>query len=118
MLVCVFAPFIMIGLAFLIVPSGLQVLRHTSGLDWIWFILLGAMMLGFYYFLVVYLEDEESINEEFLRLDGDHDGYISRENASGWPELARSFDTFDRDHDGRLTRLEFENFERALPAHA
>jgi len=116
--VSVSAPFLMVGYALLIVPDGLQVLRNSDGIDWIWFILLGFMMLGFYYFLAVYLEDEEAIAEDFQRLDGDHDGYISRDDAKGWPDLLRFFDRFDKDHDGHLSHVDFEAFEKAaLPIH-
>jgi len=74
-------------------------------------------MLGMYYLLVVYVEDEEKIAEEFQRLDRDHDGFISRADASSWPDLARSFDRFDADHDGRLSHVDFEAFENAVAAH-
>ena len=46
--------------------------------------------------------------------DRDQDGYINREDARAWPELTREFDRFDADHDGRLSRAEFENFEHAF----
>lgn len=108
---CVFAPFLIVGAALLQIPGGLDVFNRTDPVDWIWLILLGGMMLGVYYFLAVYLEDEEKIHAEFHRLDGDGDGYISREDAARWPDLVRSFDRYDADHDGRLSRVEFENFE-------
>ena len=59
-LTAVFAPFLVVGYALLIVPGGLHALQNTDGVDWIWLILLGGMMLGFYYFLVVYLLDKET----------------------------------------------------------
>ena len=116
-LTAVFAPFFMAGFALLVIPDGIQAVRNSSGVDWIWLILLGAMMLGIYYFLAVYLEDEEEINEEFQRLDLDRDGFISREDATTWPNLSRLFDKFDSDHDGRLSRADFEAYEHAVPAH-
>ena len=112
-LAAVFAPFLMTGAAFLILPDPWQTLRSTHGGDWIWLILLGAMMLGIYYFTGVYLEDEEEFTEEFQRLDGDHDGFIRREDVKNWPELSRVFDKFDTDHDGRLSRHDFKEFEKA-----
>lgn len=115
LLLCVFAPFLMAGYALSIVPGGLQALRNTDGVDWLWLILLGAMMLGVYYFLVVYVEDEEEITEAFLRLDRDRDGYITREDARSWPELLHSFDRFDTDKDGRLSWTDFDAFEHAVP---
>jgi len=116
LLVCVFAPFLMAGYALTIVPNGMQALRNTDGVDWLWIILLGSMMIGVYYFLVVYLEDEEKITEAFRRLDRDHDGFITREDASYWPELLRAFDRFDTDHDGRLSWTDFDAFEHAVPS--
>jgi Ca2+-binding EF-hand superfamily protein len=80
-----------------------------------WFKFLGAMMLGLY-FLTVYMADEEEIAEEFQQLDHEHDGFITVDDAKAWPELRRSFATFDADHDGRLSRLDFDAFEHAMPA--
>jgi hypothetical protein len=45
----------------------------------------------------------------FSRLDTDHDGAISREEASVQPELAANFEKADRDRDGSIS---FEEFER------
>ena len=114
-LTAVFAPFFMAGFALFVVPDPWQTLRNTNGVDWIWLILLGGMMVGVYYFLAVYLEDEEEIAEEFQRLDGDRDGFISREDAKDWPDLIRLFDRFDTDRDGRLSHVDFEAFENAVP---
>ena len=114
-LTAVFALFFVAGLALLVVPAPLQTLRNTDGADWIWLIRLGAMMVGVCYFLAVYLEDEEEIAEEFQRLDRDHDGFVTREDAKDWPELIRLFDKFDTDCDGRLSHVDFEAFENALP---
>ncbi len=63
-LTAVFAPFLMVGYTLLVVPGGLQALQNTDGVDWIWLILLGAMMLGTYYFLAVYLLDKEKDQRE------------------------------------------------------
>ena len=113
----IFAPFLLVGYALLINPDVFgYAMKSTpltladgvlSGIDWIWLIMLGAMMLGIFYWLF-YIEDEEEITEEFMRLDTNHDGYISREEASKWKYLARVFDRVDTDHDGKLSRQEFE----------
>jgi hypothetical protein len=115
-LAAVFAPFFMTGAALLVLPDPWQTLRNTHGEDWIWLILLGALMLGLYYFFGVYLEDEEEITDEFQQLDRDHDGFISREDAKNRPDLSRVFDKFDTDHDGRLSHHDFKAFEKAPPA--
>jgi hypothetical protein len=115
-LAAVFAPFFMTGAALLVLPHPWETLRNVQGQDWIWLILLGGMMLAMYYFAGVYFEDEEKITEEFQRLDADHDGFISREDAKVLPELSRDFDKYDRDHDGRLCHSDFELFEKAQPA--
>ncbi len=114
LLVAVFAPFFMTGAAFIVLPDPWGTLRNTSGVDWIWLILLGAMMLGIYYFLAVYLEEEEEIAEDFQSLDTDHDGFIGREDAKKMPDLVRVFDRFDTDHDGRLSHADFEAYENAV----
>jgi hypothetical protein len=115
-LAAVFAPFFMTGAALLVLPDPWQTLRNTHGEGWIGFIMLGALMLGMYYFSGVYLMDEEEITDEFQQLDGDHDGFISREDVKNRPDLSRVFDKFDTDHDGRLSRYDFIAFEKAPPA--
>jgi hypothetical protein len=110
---CVFAPFLIVVAALIGVPGGLAALNSSEPVEWIWLMLLGAMMLGIYYFLAVYLEDEEEISLGFRQLDKDHDGFISREDARQWPELSHNFERFDADHDGRLTRVDFEAFSHA-----
>jgi hypothetical protein len=112
-LACVFAPFLVVLAALFIVPSGIAAVKITDGIDWIWFGLLGAMMLGVYYFLAVYLEDEEEITMAFHTLDRDNDGFIGREEAKSWPALSKAFERFDADRDGRLSRVEFEAFEHS-----
>jgi hypothetical protein len=116
LLAAIFAPFLMTGAALLVLPHPWETFHNTHAEDWIWVILLGGMMLAMYYFAGVYLEEEEEFTEEFLRLDTDHDGFISREDAKNWPELSREFDKFDRDHDGRMSHNDFCLFEKARPA--
>lgn len=45
---------------------------------------------------------------EFKSLDLDGDGTVSLAEAAGNRELVTKFDRADRDHDGKLTRAEFE----------
>ena len=116
-LAAIFAPFLMTGAALIVLPHPWETFRQVHGEDWIWVILFAGLMLGVYYYAAVWLVEEEEITEEFLRLDLDHDGFISREDVKNWPELNREFDTFDRDHDGRLSHHDFELFERAQTAH-
>jgi len=113
-LLALFAPFIMVAYVVMKIPNGLEVVSNWGLIDWLWLILLGAMMLGFYYFLFVYVEDEEEIAEDFERLDRDHDGYVTRDDASRWQRLAKAFDKYDADHDGKLSRVEFQEFEHSL----
>lgn len=113
--VALFVPLIMFGDALLKGQDALAFARNQALSDWIWFIMLGAMMLGMYYFVPAFIEHEEEITEDFEGLDRDHDGYISREDAANWKSLASTFDKFDVDHDGKLSRVEFESFEHALP---
>ncbi len=96
-----------------IMPNALQAVEALSGIDFIWLILLGAMVLGTFYWLF-YIEDEEEITEEFMRLDVDHDGYISRDEAKQWGYLAEKFDQIDANHDGKISRYDFEKFEHAM----
>jgi hypothetical protein len=111
---CIFAPFIMLGFAIAHSQNPLHLLYGFVGMDSIWFIFLGLMMVGLYYLLAVYVEEENEIELDFAELDKDHDGYIGRQDASVWSALAKVFDKFDADHDGKLSRMEFERFEHSL----
>jgi hypothetical protein len=48
-------------------------------------------------------------------LDKNKDGFVSREEARGVPTLAKDFDKFDRNRDGKLDRAELEAAEQAQP---
>jgi EF hand len=48
-------------------------------------------------------------------LDKDNDGFVSRAEAAGVPGLAKEFDKFDRNRDGKLDRAELEAAEKAQP---
>jgi hypothetical protein len=113
---CVFAPFVVIGYALLAIPDK-TVLHNLAGQDWIWLILLAAMMLGLYYFLAIYVREKHEATAQFKRLDRDRDGFISLQDAGDWPDLRRLFDKFDADHDGRMSRIDFEAFQRSRYSH-
>ncbi len=49
----------------------------------------------------------------FMRLDTDHDGKISRDEAAKNPKLAAKFDQLDANHDGFLDRSDFEAMRKA-----
>lgn len=48
-------------------------------------------------------------------LDKDRDGFVSRTEAAGVSTLAKVFDQFDRNRDGKLDRAELEAAEKAQP---
>jgi hypothetical protein len=54
-LISVFLPFLVIGFALLVLPTGMQAIRNSSFLDGMWLILLSGVMLGMYYFIVWHL---------------------------------------------------------------
>ena len=45
-------------------------------------------------------------------LDKDRDGFVSREEASGDPELSRVFDKLDRNRDGKLEESELAEYSK------
>jgi EF hand len=49
-----------------------------------------------------------NLERAFNFMDGDHDGKISREEASGFKGVAKYFDRADTDHDNFLSRKEFD----------
>jgi len=110
----VFLPFLLFGLAMAIIPNPLHILATISGMEYIWLIMFGAMVLGLLYWMY-YFEEEGEITEEFMALDTNHDGYITRKTAcsiNGLKRLCEEFDRYDADHDGKISRQEFGEFER------
>jgi len=51
-LASVFAPFVVVLGALLLLPSGVYIGKGADALDWMWLMLLAAMMLGIYYMTV------------------------------------------------------------------
>ena len=43
----------------------------------------------------------------FAKLDKNKDGYISRAEAKGDPELSKNFDKWDMNNDGKINRAEY-----------
>jgi Ca2+-binding EF-hand superfamily protein len=43
----------------------------------------------------------------FAKLDKNKDGYISKAEATGEPELAKNFDKWDLNNDGKINRAEY-----------
>lgn len=113
---CVFAPFLVVAYAVFAIPD-MHAIRNFGGLDWMWLILLAFMMLGLYYFLAIYVREKADTTAAFERLDRDRDGFISLQDAGNWSDLRRLFSTFDSDHDGRMSRVEFESFQNSLYSH-
>jgi hypothetical protein len=60
-LISVYASFLVIGFALLGLPTGMQAIRNSSFLDGMWLILLSAIMLGMYYFIVWHLVGKRRI---------------------------------------------------------
>jgi hypothetical protein len=54
-LISVFAPFLVLGFALLVLPTVIQAIRNSSFLDGMWFTPLIAIMLGMYYVIVRHL---------------------------------------------------------------
>ena len=48
-----------------------------------------------------------SDNSTFAKLDKDKNGYISKREAKADAALAKDFDKFDLNHDGKLNRTEY-----------
>ena len=53
-------------------------------------------------------------NRDFVRLDADFDGTLSRDEIAADPVLLKSFARFDADGDGSLSVTEYESAEAAL----
>ena len=48
------------------------------------------------------------LRQAFNFMDADHDGKVSREEASGFRGVAKNFDRADTNHDESLSREEFD----------
>ena len=53
-------------------------------------------------------------NRDFVRLDANFDGFLSREEVAGDAVLARDYARFDTDGDGRLSASEYESADATL----
>lgn len=49
----------------------------------------------------------QSVNKRFAKLDRNHDGFLSREEAKNAPELDTRFSELDVNNDGKLSRAEY-----------
>lgn len=47
---------------------------------------------------------------DFAKLDRNHDGFISRQEAKADPTLEREFDALDTHHSGRLSKAQLEGW--------
>ncbi|HUO43523.1 MAG TPA: EF-hand domain-containing protein [Burkholderiales bacterium] len=102
----IYAPFIVLATAIVLLPDAMHVMSKVSGIEWIYLIAIGAMMLGMLYWL--FELDVDSIRDQlFRRFDVNHDGYISRDEIAGESDLREVFDQIDVDHDDRISRTEF-----------
>src|SRR5271154_1802857 len=101
-----YVPFIVIAAAIVLLPGAAHVMAKVSGIEWIYLIMIGAMTLGSFYWLLD-LDVDARRERLFRRFDANHDGYISRAEVAGAKDLARVFDQIDTDHDGKLSRVEF-----------
>ena len=52
---------------------------------------------------------------DFVLLDANHDGALSRDEAGWQPVVTARFDRLDRDRDGALSRAEFAALELDAP---
>jgi osmotically-inducible protein OsmY len=53
-------------------------------------------------------------NRDFVRLDANLDGFLSREEVAGDAALVRAYARFDSDRDGRLSASEYESADATL----
>jgi hypothetical protein len=49
--------------------------------------------------------------QDFQRLDADHNGQISQDEAQADPQLAKQFSSVDEDSDNNISKGEFARFE-------
>jgi len=111
----VFLPFLLFGLAMSVIPNPIHLMGMTTGWEYMWLIMFGAMTLGLLYWLF-YIEDEGEVALDFEALDTMHYGYITREmvcRTNGWEHLCKVFDLIDTDRDGKISRQEFGTFEKS-----
>lgn len=58
------------------------------------------------------------MEEEFLALDLNRDGYVSAAEAAGFRDIVTRFDRSDRNRDGKLSRAEFARLKQAAATSA
>lgn len=57
--------------------------------------------------------DQSTYARDFKALDTDHDGTLTRKEASKDPLFAKHFSEADKDHDGTLTQEEYTSYRSA-----
>ena len=60
-----------------------------------------------------------ALNNEtsFRVMDKNNDGYLSKAEAAGNPDLAKRFAEADSDHDGKLSRMEYLKIMAKIDTH-
>jgi EF hand domain-containing protein len=54
------------------------------------------------------MSSSSSSDDHFSRLDTNHDGFVSRDEARSDPALTRDWSKIDTDHDNKISRSEFD----------
>lgn len=54
----------------------------------------------------------------FRVMDKNNDGYLSKAEAAGNPDLAKRFKEADGDHDGKLSRMEYLKIMAKIDTHS
>jgi hypothetical protein len=57
----------------------------------------------------------ETQEQRFRAMDGDHDGYVTRQEAENHQRLRNNWEKADADADGKLNASEFSAFEEVIP---
>ncbi len=103
----IFCPLLLILAAYFMFPGKFEVaVLYADPVGWIW-IFLFALFALFVIYMTTYIQRQTEMRGVFDKLDTNHDGYISREEAHGYKDLNTVFKKFDKHRAGYLTRREF-----------
>jgi len=82
--------------------------------NWAFGLLIAFVVLGYFYMGIEFgfagsekISEGEKVKAAFNSIDMNEDDVISRKEAGYWARLARIFDQFDSNKDGRLSPEEF-----------
>jgi len=76
--------------------------------------MLIAVIVALCTFSAYAVEPDNPVKQQFNKLDTNHDGYISKEEANADSQLTDDWENADTNSDGKINAAEFSAFEEYM----